>query len=102
VKLGSIAKSTGKAETKVSINVVASNAFREFSRQEEEVNEEQNQIEDEQQQEAEDGNEEDNPEEDLDETPSRPRQTRKRLGTRKRLVEIFERLLTVLRKKASQ
>ena len=99
MKLGAIAKSTGKAETKVSINVLASNAFREFSRQEEEINEEQDQIEDEQQQE-EDGNEEDKLEEDLDETPSKPRQTRKRLGTRKRLVDMFERL-KVLRKKVN-
>ena len=71
MKLGSIAKSTGKAETKVSINVLASNAFTEFSKQEEdeeEVTEEQDQTGDKQQQKQQqekDNNEEDKPEEDL-------------------------------------
>ena len=86
VKLGALAKSTGKKETCVSIHVMASNFYREFQPNEDSAKEEQDiREDDEEEQEAEAAD--DNGEEYVI-----IRKKRKRVGTRRRLEIMLERV----------
>ena len=83
VKLGALAKSTGKRETNVSIHVMASNFYREFQPNEDSAKEEQDIREDEEEEEAAGGN---------GEEEAIIRKKRKRVGTRRRLEIMLERV----------